>query len=321
MKTQTLSYRDVATFFQQTSVADSPGLMKRVSGKQPWGTLEEKILSGDHYRFMEYAVCPVGNFRMQYQEEQMPNSINICIALQGEVGVTLKESGMSAVLTGLRHHSMYAYEQEYDLIVRKNIHGIHIALDREYYANLLCDNDRWTASLKEKLLRREFVMHGDAVLENEMQQVIRTISNNTLSGNLRKLLIEAKILELVALQISQFMAVEKARGNIPKLKRNDIDTFHDLRIYLDSHFTEDTSLSSLSRMFALNEFKLKKGFKDLFQSTVFDYIYDLRMNHAHHLLMDQRKFVNEVASEVGYKNPNHFSTAFKRKFGVCPSDI
>jgi AraC family transcriptional regulator, transcriptional activator of the genes for pyochelin and ferripyochelin receptors len=28
--------------------------------------------------------------------------------------------------------------------------------------------------------------------------------------------------------------------------------------------------------------------------------------------------VREVSREVGYKNPHHFSTAFKKKFGLNP---
>jgi AraC-like DNA-binding protein len=320
MKTLTLSYPEVESRFQQTS-EDVSGFIHRTTGQQSWGAFEEKVLTSSHYRFMEYSASPAANFNIQYNEAQLPHCMNICIALQGMVEVKLRESGLSAALTGLRHHSLYSYEQEYDLIVNKNIHGIHVAIEREYYANLLCDQTRWTATLKEKLLKQELVMHGDATVDKDMQQVIATICNNPLGGNLRKLLIEAKMLELVALQISQFIASDKKQTDSTKLKRPDIDTFHDLRKYLDQHFAEDLSLHALSRMFGLNEFKLKKGFKDIFHSTVFDYIYECRMNHAQYLLRDQKKYVNEVSAAVGYKNPNHFSTAFKRKFGTRPSEI
>jgi AraC-like DNA-binding protein len=37
-------------------------------------------------------------------------------------------------------------------------------------------------------------------------------------------------------------------------------------------------------------------------------------------LLEERKFnVTEVACTVGYANPSHFASAFKRKFGVNPS--
>ncbi|MEJ0054176.1 MAG: AraC family transcriptional regulator [Bacteroidota bacterium] len=45
------------------------------------------------------------------------------------------------------------------------------------------------------------------------------------------------------------------------------------------------------------------------------------MEHAWHLLKNENWRVVEVAREVGYKNPNHFSTAFKRKYGISPSQL
>ena len=81
------------------------------------------------------------------------------------------------------------------------------------------------------------------------------------------------------------------------------------------------SLQSLSRAFCLNEFKLKKGFKELFGDTVFGYIHSLRMQHARSLILDEKMNINKVAGKVGYKNANHFSTAFKKQFGIAPSLI
>jgi AraC-like DNA-binding protein len=43
------------------------------------------------------------------------------------------------------------------------------------------------------------------------------------------------------------------------------------------------------------------------------------MEHAFRLLRDDGLLVTEVSRNVGYKNPNHFSTAFKKKFGINPS--
>ena len=67
--------------------------------------------------------------------------------------------------------------------------------------------------------------------------------------------------------------------------------------------------------------KLKKSFKELFGIPVIEYLYNLKMEHARKMLYEQGMYVSEVSSIVGYKNPNHFSTAFKRKFGVKPSKV
>jgi AraC family transcriptional activator of pyochelin receptor len=43
--------------------------------------------------------------------------------------------------------------------------------------------------------------------------------------------------------------------------------------------------------------------------------------HARMLLLEEKMLVSEVAGTIGYKNANHFSTAFKRKFGITPKAL
>lgn len=62
-------------------------------------------------------------------------------------------------------------------------------------------------------------------------------------------------------------------------------------------------------------------FRETFGESIFDYIADLRMTHARDLLFDGKYQINEVARIVGYKNPHHFSTAFRRTFGIRPSEM
>ncbi|MEE9362234.1 MAG: helix-turn-helix domain-containing protein [Cellulophaga sp.] len=45
------------------------------------------------------------------------------------------------------------------------------------------------------------------------------------------------------------------------------------------------------------------------------------MEEAKKMLLEQNLSINEISDRIGYKNPQHFSTAFKRKFGMIPSRI
>jgi len=71
----------------------------------------------------------------------------------------------------------------------------------------------------------------------------------------------------------------------------------------------------------LNEYKLKKGFKELFGTTVFGYIHQIRMDLAKRLLLGTSKTAKEIAYETGYGSPQHFSKAFKEQFGIPPNSI
>jgi AraC family transcriptional regulator, transcriptional activator of the genes for pyochelin and ferripyochelin receptors len=320
---QTLSYNDVLSCQRAAPETDEAGFSRRVAGDQAWGSWEERLLMGGHYRLANIKADLTGVVGFQFEDEHMLHSLNICATLGGNIGLHLTGSGLSAGLQTRRHHAVYSCEPAYTLTIPGMVNVMHLSIDCDYYTGLLCDQERWMAQLKERLLKKEQVLQGDAELTLEMLQVIHSICNNPLRGALGKLMVEAKILELVALQLTQF-----ARSVTPKttppalaLRPADRDTFYALRDYLAIHFADDLSLRSLSRMFGLNEFKLKKGFKILFQTTVFDYIHQRRMEHARHLLADRKMYVHQVANLVGYKNANHFSTAFKRTFGVKPASL
>ncbi len=118
------------------------------------------------------------------------------------------------------------------------------------------------------------------------------------------------------MQLEQFKTVHERRTDFNK---GDAEKLHLVRGYLHQHFLEELSLAQLCRVAALNEFKLKKGFKQLFGTTVFGYVKTLQMEYACRLLKEERKQVEEVAYTLGYEHAHHFSTAFKKFYGSNPS--
>lgn len=88
--------------------------------------------------------------------------------------------------------------------------------------------------------------------------------------------------------------------------------------FLKENLHEPHSIARLSRRVHLNEFKLKKGFRDLYDTSIFGYLRAERMERAAELLSRPGKNVAEVANEVGYSNPSHFARAFKDQHGVLP---
>lgn len=102
----------------------------------------------------------------------------------------------------------------------------------------------------------------------------------------------------------------------------DVQRLQQVKSFLQEHYLEpELSLDLLCRRFVLNEFKLKKGFKQLFGYTVFGYVQEMRMKTARQILAEGRMNVNEVADYLGYSSPNHFSTAFKKMYGIQPTKL
>ncbi|WP_185287953.1 AraC family transcriptional regulator [Chryseobacterium lactis] len=88
-----------------------------------------------------------------------------------------------------------------------------------------------------------------------------------------------------------------------------------------NNLNQNCSLIDLAHQVDTNEFTLKKGFKELFGTTVFNFWSDTKMEQAKKMLLEGDLNINEISELVGYKNPRHFSTAFKRKYHVIPSQL
>jgi AraC family transcriptional regulator, transcriptional activator of the genes for pyochelin and ferripyochelin receptors len=151
----------------------------------------------------------------------------------------------------------------------------------------------------------------------EMYQLLQQILYCPYQGLTQHLYLESKALELLALQFAQWTEDDLPSEQIP-WRTEDIERLHHAKEILIQHSTKPPSLVELARQAGLNDRKLKQGFRHLFGTTVFGYLQDYRMHQAKQLLHDADLTIASVAATVGYKNPEAFSTAFRRKFAVSP---
>jgi AraC-like DNA-binding protein len=152
-----------------------------------------------------------------------------------------------------------------------------------------------------------------------MNQVIATIIDNMGKGGRQHIYAEAKTLELLCLELEQLESLAGQQRN-PLWKEQDHDRINKAKTIIEENLLNPCSLIELAHKVGLNDFKLKKGFREVLGTTVFGYLYDLRMNKAT-VLLKEGKLVRDVAYEVGYKNAHHFTVAFKKKFGYLPSRV
>jgi AraC-like DNA-binding protein len=138
-------------------------------------------------------------------------------------------------------------------------------------------------------------------------------------GASRKLHLEAKGLELLAVLVDQLEESEAATA--PRLSRSDVERLERARRILLSCLQDPPSLPELARQAGLNEVKLKVGFRELFGSPVYAYLRDQRLALAYELLRERAGNVTEIALRVGFANPSKFATAFRKRFSVSPSGV
>lgn len=78
------------------------------------------------------------------------------------------------------------------------------------------------------------------------------------------------------------------------------------------------SLEIMARHVGISRFHLVRLFTNTYGETPIRYFTRLRMEEAQRRLRRGAMSITEVASAVGYDNPSHFTSAFRRIVGVTP---
>ncbi len=94
-----------------------------------------------------------------------------------------------------------------------------------------------------------------------------------------------------------------------------------VRDLINQRLDDPPNLSEIARSVGLNEYKLKRGFKEIFNTTVFGYLTEQRLLLAQQYLKDTQKTAAEISFELGYSTPQHFNNVFKKRFGLTPDSI
>ncbi|RBQ31146.1 AraC family transcriptional regulator [Arcobacter sp. FW59] len=142
-------------------------------------------------------------------------------------------------------------------------------------------------------------------------------------SDLHNIYIQSKVLELIYNQFSSLLDDKNKfllfEDKI-KLSRDDIEALYKAKdIILTSQ--EFPDLVTLSKKVALNQFKLKYGFRQLFNTSPGNMILEQKMIYAKQLLETSEFSISEISNFVGYKYQSNFTNAFIKFFGVLPKDI
>lgn|SRR5690242_4290080 len=93
------------------------------------------------------------------------------------------------------------------------------------------------------------------------------------------------------------------------------------KLLLEDLSKKPLSLRMLAKAVAINEFKLKAGFKQIFGITVFDCLYEARMQKARQLVLSTNEPLKQICALTGYPRMTNFITAFRKRFGYTPGSL
>lgn len=155
------------------------------------------------------------------------------------------------------------------------------------------------------------------------RMVIESLLNHNYTDSLENIYINAQMQMLLLYSMDCMIGDKEIDVINCKFLANEADRekVNKAREILIQHIGEPITIKELSRKVAMNECYLKKGFKEMFGSTIFDFYQSQRMEHARFLLYEKGLSVTEVSMLLGYSSISHFSTAFKKHTGLKPCEL
>jgi AraC-like DNA-binding protein len=161
------------------------------------------------------------------------------------------------------------------------------------------------------------------VLNGRIRHTLDSILNHRYNDTVENIFINAQTQILLLYTLEAVSSIKE--DDVPACKflvhLEDREKIIKAREILLSHIGDPITIKELSRKAAINECYLKKGFKVMFGTTIFDFYQDQRMEHARYLLYEKGFSVSEVSASLGYSSISHFSTAFKKHTGLKPCDL
>jgi len=198
-----------------------------------------------------------------------------------------------------------------------------VMIDRKKYLKKIeCYVDHLPLKLEEMYndieAKQAFFYEGNYSLS--ITDIVQDIVQDTNKGIARATFMEGKALQIV----SKFMRLY-SDDLLPSSKQRivrqyDIDKIVEAKNILIKQLTDPPIITELAKQIGMNQDKLKRGFKQVFDKTIRNFIIEERLANARLMLLQSEKQIGEIAYEIGYSNKSYFSRIFKKKYGVLPKD-
>lgn len=214
---------------------------------------------------------------------------------------------------------------------REDVHGLCIDLLPETVAEVLAsvlhpyDPDRKT-NLTSMLHGGDFFEYHNRSTESELSRFLAPYCRRMrLHPHSAPDLNEAFFYRLIELYIGEYEQIVKRIRSIPAVK---ISTRKEMlrqvtmgKTFMDDCFADDIRIQDVARASNMSRYHFFRLFRAAFGISPHQYLCQKRLQNGRELLLSGQAPVFDVALRCGFADLPSFSKAFKRRFGVCPSDI
>lgn len=268
------------------------------------------ILYGNHKRNREQVVL----------SRQDSDVAIMTFQLCGQFNVNEKNFEPYRIFDNDVHITFYTNKRELVFVAPPVFENFRIIFSPVKFKELLAKFHGKFSSFSDKIDKGEYfnLFDNPMPISPKMKLIIRDILNYKISmGILAKVFFETKITELFGLQLEQLYSTSESKHK--SLSEIDRQKIYEARELLISNISKPPlSISKLAKLVATNDDKLKKGFKEIYGKSVYNYLMFFKIDKSIEMMDNDKLTLNEIAYEVGYADTAHFIRAFKKIKGVSP---
>jgi AraC-like DNA-binding protein len=203
-----------------------------------------------------------------------------------------------------------------------SIKGINVLITREWMATYLGIKSQDEVlqqylSLKTASFNLEPL---DAGYRELMYEVLAEIPEERSPLNI--IMVQNRIMMLVERFFTRLYAKMKDIKELVSIANDEMQRMMDAEALLIRDFSVPApTIPELARHAAMSETKFKNQFKKIYDSGPYEYFQKNRMQRARYLLLSRKFSVKETGQQLGFNNLSNFTIAFKKEFGLLPSEV
>lgn len=175
-----------------------------------------------------------------------------------------------------------------------------LSIDLKHIKSFICDNNRYC------------VMRANESIEHIFSELYYVREQR-----------KAGYMKIKGLELLLFLSDLNTEREVVEVKyysNKQVKMAKEIKRFIINDISRHYTISELAKKFNVSASTLKICFKGVYGSNIYSYLKSYRLQVAQKLLLESNNTITEIAENIGYENPNKFTSAFKKEYGMSPSE-
>lgn len=197
---------------------------------------------------------------------------------------------------------------------------LSIVMHKDFLEQILPQNNKRDKLFDFFQSRENIKLLSHKTIHHKTKIIAQNILSNAYNHDLKELYLHAGVLEILYTEFNDFFTQKEQKGGII-FTSSDKEAIFCAKEILEKNPQNPPTITELSHKVALNEFKLKAGFKRFLHQSPCQFSIAHRLKTAKELLQTSDMSISEIAKKVGYNSPSTFSNTFYKTYKIRPMDL